>query len=54
MRKSREKSGQRLLVFCSGVAQELRHLPVVSARAIWQPSLGLAMNFADTDPDLLT
>lgn len=54
MRKSQEKSGQRLPILCSGAAQELWHFPVVSARAIWQPNLGLAMNFADTDPDLLT
>lgn len=54
MRKSGEKSGQRLPIVCSEVAQELRHLPVVSARAIWQPNLGLAMNFTDTDSDLLT
>ena len=47
VRKSRRKPGQRLPILCSGADQELRQLPVVSARDIWQPSLGLAITFAD-------
>lgn len=51
MRKRRDKSGQRHPILCSGTAQELRHWPVVSVR---QPSLGLVMKFADTDPNVQT